>query len=222
MSAESRMQTRKSKQLGLNFRPWGGKRTGAGRKPTGERAGVSHAGRATFSRLSVIHVTLRFSAEVWNLRSARMFGVLRIALSAASCAFGVTLIHFAVQGNHIHLILEARSHEDLGRAMKGLSVRIAKRLNARMGRRGPVFADRYHSHVLRTPTQVHRAVAYVRNNHRGHMAQVGQNRAASFVDPYSSFAREHRVEVQAPQSWFLKMTWQRLTRLVTGKNAEAG
>lgn len=151
-----------------------------------------------------------------------MFAVLRLALSAASCAFDVKLIHFAVQGNHIHLILEARSHEDLAKAMKGLCVRIGRKLNARMGRNGQVFADRYHSHLLRTPTQVHRAVAYVRNNHRNHMAQVGRNRAANFVDPYSSFAPEHRVEVQPAQSWFLKIGWQRLTRLVAGNKARAG
>jgi hypothetical protein len=43
-------------------------------------------------------------------------------------------------------------------------VRIARRLNARIGRRGPVFADRYHAHVLATRREVANAVRSVTGN----------------------------------------------------------
>jgi hypothetical protein len=41
------------------------------------------------------------------------------------------------------MIVEAPDAESLGRAMKGLEVRMARALNRLMDRRGPVFADRY-------------------------------------------------------------------------------
>jgi hypothetical protein len=44
--------------------------------------------------------------------------------------------------------------------MQGLATWIARRLNQLIGRRGKVFADRFHAHVLRTPLEVARAVAY--------------------------------------------------------------
>jgi hypothetical protein len=36
---------KRARQRGFGFTNWGGKRRGAGRKPKGERAGVSHAKR---------------------------------------------------------------------------------------------------------------------------------------------------------------------------------
>src|SRR6266478_3769496 len=62
--------------------------------------------------------------------------------------FGFRLIDFSVQGNHIHMIVEAPDVVALGRAIKGLPVRMARALNKGMSRRGPVFADRYHAHLL--------------------------------------------------------------------------
>jgi len=59
--------------------------------------------------------------------------------------FGYRLIEFSVQGNHIHLVVEAPDVVALGRAMKGLEVRMARALNKVMKRKGPVFADRYHA-----------------------------------------------------------------------------
>ncbi|HET6921932.1 MAG TPA: hypothetical protein VFI16_02175, partial [Anaeromyxobacteraceae bacterium] len=49
----------------------GGRRRGAGRKPTGERAGVSHHGRSDVGPRFPVHVTLRTLDHVWNLRSRR-------------------------------------------------------------------------------------------------------------------------------------------------------
>jgi putative transposase len=38
--------------------------------------------------------------------------------------------------------------------LQGLAVRIARRLNAMMGRKGKVFADRYHAHILAFPASL--------------------------------------------------------------------
>ncbi len=70
--------------------------------------------------------------------------------------------------------------------MQGFSIRIAKGLNAMMRRRGRVLGDRYHARPLRTPTEVRRAIAYVRGNHRKHMAQAGERLARDYVDAYAS------------------------------------
>src|SRR5207253_2218005 len=112
--------------------------------------------------------------HVYNLRSRRSFSVIGRALAIAADRFGVRILEFSVQGNHMHLVVEAAAHEALSRAMQGFSIRVAKRLNEMMKRRGRVLADRYHARVLRTPTEARRAVLYVRHNHAKHMAQIGK------------------------------------------------
>ena len=57
--------------------------------------------------------------------------------------------------------------------MQGLAIRIARGLNRLWGRKGKVFADRYHDRVLRTPREVRNALAYVLNNARRHAVRCG-------------------------------------------------
>src|SRR5437763_2957139 len=156
---------RKNAQLTLNLPRWGGKRVGAGRKPKGSRALVSHKPRPRFEKAAAVHVTLRVGARVWNLRSRRCFTAIEAALQGARERFGLRIIEFSVLGNHLHLLVEADSNAALSRGMQGLSVRIAKALNRVMQRRGRVLDDHYHSRLLRSPTQLVNAIAYVLGNH---------------------------------------------------------
>ncbi|MBI2893184.1 MAG: hypothetical protein HYY06_06495 [Deltaproteobacteria bacterium] len=204
-------QPKQPRQTEFVFRSWGGKRSGAGRKPRGESPGVPHRCRDELGRCLPIHVTLTVAPWVYNLRSRRSFRVIEKALRLGGDRFGVRLVEFSVQGEHIHLMAETGDTVALGRAIKGLSVRLAKGLNRMMGRRGRVVGDRYHSRVLRTPTETRNAIRYIRNNHRRHMAQVGKLLPADFTDPYSSCCPELAAILPAPRSWLLRAGWHRGT-----------
>jgi REP-associated tyrosine transposase len=164
---------------------WGGRREGAGRKPKGDRALVTHAARPALAARFPVHVTLRVLPHVWNLRSRRSFRVLGRALSRGGDRFGMRICEFSIQGNHLHLIAEAGDARALSRGMQGLSIRIAKGLNRLMKRPGKVLADRFHQRILRTPTEVRRVVHYVRNNRLIHRARWGHT-AHTQRDPYAS------------------------------------
>jgi REP element-mobilizing transposase RayT len=129
--------------------------------------------------------------EVWNLRSRRCFSVMQRAMYAGALRFGFRLVHYAVMGNHVHLIVEAPDRKALGRAMKGLGVRIARALNRVMKRHGRVIGDRYHAHILKTPSEVRRARAYQLTNARHHYGYAHD-------DPFAS-----RGSVVAPRTWLL-------------------
>jgi putative transposase len=167
------------KQVGFKFRTWGGKRKGAGRKPVGEKAGVPHVEREVLKSRFPVHATWRMSKGVWNLRTRRCFSVMKRAMYAGAVRFGFRLVHYSVQGNHVHLLVEAPDRRALSRAMKGLGVRLAKALNRVMGRSGPVIGDRYHAHVLRTPSEVKAARHYMLTNARKHYGYA-------HADPYTS------------------------------------
>src|SRR5215470_8722593 len=142
---------KKAKQLTLELRTWGGKRKRAGRKPNGARAGVPHAPRPALAARHPAHVTLRVLPHVWNLRSRRCFRAIAAAFSGVRGRTEFRLIEFSVQGNHLHLIVEAADARSLSRGLQALTIRLAKGLNRVMDHRGAVFADRYHAHVLRSP-----------------------------------------------------------------------
>lgn len=197
----------------------GGKRRGAGRKPAAQRAGRSHAARESFGRAQPVHVTLRVADHVWNLRSQRSFRVFHRAVNGVRRVTGFRVVHFDVLGNHLHFIVEADGPRRLASGMRALTIRLALGLNAMMGRKGEVFPDRYHAHVLRTPAEVRNALRYVLGNFESHAERRGEPRSTKgWVDPFSSAARKAPRESQlalfvdpatsGAQSWLLRKAEQ--------------
>jgi REP element-mobilizing transposase RayT len=153
-----------------------------------------------------VHVTLKAQPGVGYLRAYSRAQLLEAAFRDARERFGVRIIHYSIQGNHLHLIVEAESALALARGMQGLGIRIAKRLNALSGRRGGVFVDRYHSHALRSRREVANAVRYVLGNYRKHSREY---LPPHWHDTLSStrFLRQTPGEdapVVAPRTWLLR------------------
>ena len=186
-AAGSRRAAPSARQLGFHFRTWGGARAGAGRPPKNGKAGVSHLRRPALSRHHPVHVTLRVGRDIQSLRGTAMFRAVRTALARARERFGFRLVHFSVQRDHLHLLVEARDRRALARGVQGLTIRVAKAVNRRLERRGKVFSDRYHARALKTPREVRWALRYVLLNVRKH--ERGPARVpAGFIDTCSSAA----------------------------------
>jgi len=181
---------------------------------------VPHVRRASLSRHHPVHVTLRMRKEVYGLRSGRSFRAIEKSLRVFQGLPDARVVHYSVQGNHIHLIVEANDRMRLARRIQGFEVRLAIALNRMMKRpNGKVFADRYHAHILKTPLEVHRALGYILRNASKH---YGPSR---FVDAYSSAAwfrgwsapvrigwspLEGRAPpISPPETYLLKAGWRR-------------
>src|SRR3954451_20115970 len=107
-------------QAELVFRARGGRREGAGRPRNGVEKRVPHVARPALKARHPSHVTLRVGRDVPNLRSDRCMAVLRRAFKEGKQRFGFRLIHYAVQGNHVHLVAEAEGATSLSRGLQGL------------------------------------------------------------------------------------------------------
>jgi REP element-mobilizing transposase RayT len=167
--------------------------------------GIAHTRRPSVSEKLPLHVTVRMEAAVWNLRSRRSFRIVEKALLAVASGHFARVCHFSVQGNHIHLIVEASDKRGLSSAMRSLGVRVARGMNRLMGRRGRVIAHRYHARALRTPTEVRRARHYVLANHAKHARENGRPRSPA-TDVYSSAAS---TSLPVPRTWLLRVGWRR-------------
>ena len=119
---------------------WGGRRPGAGRKPKGEEAMVSHLRRPRIKPGQRVRIR-------WELRpgleSAEARRALAAALEDGRESPGFHVLSAALRGGAIHLEAEARSINRLARGLQGLGIRFARGLNRTAGRSGKVLGDRY-------------------------------------------------------------------------------
>ena len=169
-----------TKQLELQFRHHGGRRKGAGRKKT-DRSLVNHVKRPKLNGREPINITQRLVDGLPNIRTPQMMYAFARAVELAK-RFGLYVVHYDIQPNHIHLVVEAADKETLTRGMRSLATSLAiaiKRICGLVGR-GKVFKGRYHAHILKTPTEVKRALRYVIFNLAKH------KNCGAIVDPYSS------------------------------------
>jgi REP element-mobilizing transposase RayT len=209
----------------------GGRREGAGRKPKdGVRAGVPHRRRALQTPDVPLHVTLRLVDGLPRLRTRRLYQLVQRAMALANRFTEARLCHMSIQQNHLHLILEADSRRALSRAMQRFKISFAKNLNRELGRKGTVFADRYHTERLETPAQVKHALAYVLGNWRKHgedrdggpPRRMDRYSTAPFFDGWDTgptppvffrkdlpFPEDGPFPIRFPKSWLLTTGWKK-------------
>ena len=181
------LSPRRPTQLALSLpNAWGGKRKGAGRKRApGARPRVPHRPREAHRTAHPVHATMRARWGLPPFREQALFGAIRDAIREASRSRTVgdafRVLHFSVQRDHLHLIVEATDGSALARGMQGLGVRVARAINRVLDTSGGVFADRFHARELRTPREVRNALVYVLMNFKKH------ERATSLaLDAFSS------------------------------------
>jgi hypothetical protein len=156
---------------------------------------------------------LRAVGGLKSLRSDLAFSALLRAFSTARREH-FRVVHFSVQTDHVHLIVEADSSDHLRRGLNSLTCRAARALNRVWRRGGPIWADRYHAHALGTPREVRNGLVYVLLNFRKHL------RAPPCIDPRSSGAwfdgwkRPPLLATQPPpvvaaRTWLGAVGWRR-------------
>ena len=215
------LKSRRRRQLRLPLEvasKWGGARKGAGRKPRG-RPSMPHETRVKVDPRYPLQVTIRVAPGLPSLRSARVFGALQRAIARASID-RFRVIHFSVQQDHGHFIVEGDEARRARGGMHGLAIRLALAVNRALGRKGKVVGDRYHVRPLTTPRQMRTSMVYVLLNFRKHL------HAPPGIDPRSSgshFSGWHQARAvalgsavalgpaatAAPTTWMATTGWRR-------------
>ena len=143
---------------------------------------MPHDTRAKVDPRYPLQVTIRAVPGLPSLRSARVFGALQRTIARASVD-RFRVIHFSIQQDHGHFIVEGDEARRARGGMHGLAIRLALAVNRALGRRkGRVVGDRYHVRPLTTPRQMRTSMVYVLLNFRKHL------NAPAGIDPRSSGA----------------------------------
>ncbi|HUH03214.1 MAG TPA: transposase [Kofleriaceae bacterium] len=221
---------RRDKQLELGLvRGRGGPGRGQGRKKR-RRDYVPHRRRPFLDGRHVLHVTLTVVDGLPSLRGRTLWAAVRRGfVRGHKTKLGFRIVHYTVDGKHIHLICEARTRSAMSRGMQGFKSCVGKAINKALGgRRGAVFTDRYHERIITNPTQCRNTLAYVLGNQRHHAYAEGASYPPGRVDPYSSAVyfdgwtrraipwgngspgeNEAAPPGAAPETWLLRVGWRR-------------
>ncbi len=141
-------------------------------------------------------------------------------------------MHYSIQADNVHLVVEALDRLTLSRGTQGLAIRLARAFNRIVRRRGKVWGDRFFARDLRSPREVRTAIVYVLMNHKKHGATIagaGVGQGAQRLDTFSSAAwfdgfvaragplivalRDRlpakTIAVARPRTWLLREGWRR-------------
>jgi REP element-mobilizing transposase RayT len=181
-----------------------------------------HRRRERFAGSYPIHVTLRVRAGLVSLRDARVVREFRRSLTEAKERGAFRVAHYSLQGDHAHLIVEARDARALASGMKSIGARLARLVNRICRRSGTVLDGRYRHRLLRTPREVRNALRYVLLNARKHWSQrhgappPARLDAASSAAWFDGWARRvprardpGHAAVARPRTWLLRSGWRR-------------
>ncbi|MBL8898115.1 MAG: hypothetical protein JNM84_10835 [Planctomycetes bacterium] len=182
---------------------------------------MPHRKRSAKKRGEPLHITVRLADGLPSLRRGGARKVVLAALSASSDRHEKRIIHYTVQGHHLHLLVEADDRECVACAMNALLSPLARALNMLWGRRGKVFPERDHDEVISTPTQARNALRYVRQNGKKHGAvspsSIDLCSSASVFEGWMELPSIALVPTApvvaavAPAStWLLTIGWRRL------------
>ena len=208
----------------------GGWRPGAGR-PRIHKSRVAHESREPFKAAAPVLVTLKVRKEVPRLRTGRFVRSFRRSLCQCCIRQGFRVVHYSIQSDHLHLIIEANDQKSLANGMKSLGARFARCVNRIFDRSGPVLKERFHHAVKLSPQEVRRALAYVLLNSRKHFRRRTGKNPPVILDEASSgrwfkgwttappranghltrFLQrtEDLLEVASPSTWLLRTGWKR-------------
>jgi REP element-mobilizing transposase RayT len=232
------MRGEKQQELNLYLGKRGGARPHAGR-PASPNPRIPHKSRDSFHKRYPCHVTLRVRRGLQSLRLGHVLRAIEETFRRGRAREDFRLVHYSIQGNHAHLVVEADGPEALGRGMKSIASRFALAVNRALKRHGPVLYDRYHFRVMKTPTDVRNVLRYVLLNGRKHwmesLRRRGQDLSAAararmriVLDPASSARwfdgwREgwkldrspppgfgSMPAVAVPETWLLEHGWRLL------------
>jgi REP element-mobilizing transposase RayT len=145
---------------------------------------VPHRPRPPIRKKTVVHVTVKLVPEVRSVRRFKLTAAMRTAFARTAKKDDFRLCQFSIQRDHLHLACEADSNDGLARGVQGVEISFAKRINRKLGRKGKVFADRFHAVQIRSPRQMRNVLCYIMNNARRHGETLDPFYGG--IDPFSS------------------------------------
>ena len=146
---------------------------------------LRHRKRAEIKRPSSMHLTIKVEKKKAGIKNKVILKVLKRAILKGRSS-GLRIIHFTLEYDHVHLLVESDCKVKLGRGMMRLGVTLAKGINKYKSEKGRVYKQRYHQRFIQSGRDLKNVMNYIFKNGLKHKT------AASIINPFNSI----RAEVQ--------------------------
>ena len=139
-----------------------------------------------------MHITMRALRGLPSFRAQVIFQMMmkilrnQTALGKAKRKYTdvFRVLHFAIQDNHVHVMVEADDARALRSGVSGLVIAFARQLAKLFGRKKlKVWAERFHSREVGSPQDVVNTLQYIFQNYKKHGALTYGH---GIVDRFSS------------------------------------
>jgi REP element-mobilizing transposase RayT len=100
-----------------------------GRPPKGPRSSERHKIRPELKATQPVLVTLRIAEELGRMRTRDVYRAIRWATIAVAERADCRIVHLSIQGNHLHLLVEAQDRTALARGMQAFQISAARHIN---------------------------------------------------------------------------------------------
>ncbi len=151
---------------------------GAGR-PALHDKGIRHCERERIHKPTSLHLTIKVRDNKADIKNKSLLKALHHAIKRARLK-NIKVLHYSLEYNHIHLLVEASSNANLHQGMQALGISLAKKINAIKRLKGTVYKHRYHLRKLSSPRELKNVLHYIFNN------GIHHSRTSSILDPYNS------------------------------------
>jgi REP element-mobilizing transposase RayT len=157
---------------------------GAGR-PAKNDAGIRHTSRPLIIKPSSLHLTVKVKHIKADIKNKIILHLLKRAIMNGRRQ-GLKIIHFSLEYDHVHLLIEADNNTLLGKGMKAFGVTFAKAINRLRKLRGAVYKHRYHFRRIESCSQLKNVLHYIFNN------GIRHGTSSNVISRYNSLRAEEK------------------------------
>jgi REP element-mobilizing transposase RayT len=160
---------------------------GAGRTAIHD-IGIRHRERPKLSKLSSLHLTIKIKRIKADLKNKSILIILKRAIMNARIK-GLRVIHYSLEYDHVHLLIEAHDNDILGRGMQSLGVTLVRGINKIKKLKGVVYKHRYHFRKINSSRELKIVMNYIFHN------GVKHGTSKELVSHYNSFRAELNYKI---------------------------
>ncbi|MBC7538614.1 MAG: transposase [Bacteriovorax sp.] len=155
-------------------------------RPSTTDVGIRHISRARIVIPTSLHLTIKVQEIAADIKTKRILKVLHHAIKRARLK-KLKIIHYTLEHNHVHLLVEARDNQILHQGMQAFGITFAKAINKLKHLKGVVYKHRYHFRKVNSPHELKSVLHYIFRN------GIKHKRTMSMIDPYNSFVAEQLI-----------------------------
>lgn len=157
-------------------------------RPAKNDPGIRHSSRMKFSKLTSFHLTIKVRENKADIQSKKLLKALHHAIARARLK-NLKVIHYTLEYNHVHLLVETNDHRILHAGMQALGISFSKAINKVKSLKGHVYKHRYHQRKIGSARELKNVLLYIFNNGKKH------KRTNKRIDLYNSAIVEPRLNL---------------------------